>query len=122
MPHSVFSQASFWLMLLLSLLPPFAIYGGLLVRRAISPKTVALLGLLLVLIAGVDVFLLQALSAAARASPSLADDAVFTSELSVALYLFPATFGGIGVNMISHVLLRHLAEAERRFGGQGGDR
>jgi hypothetical protein len=29
--------------------------------------------------------------------------------------VLPAVFGGIGVNLISHVLLRHLAEAEERF-------
>lgn len=33
----------------------------------------------------------------------------------MALYLFPAMFGGIRVNIISHVLLRHLDEAELRF-------
>jgi len=27
----------------------------------------------------------------------------------------PVVFGGIGVNLISHVRLRHLTEAEKRF-------
>ncbi|MNV98981.1 hypothetical protein D3C71_1942950 [compost metagenome] len=67
------------------------------------------------LISGVDVYLLQSLAAVAKNTPSLADDAVFISELSIALYILPVVFGGIGVNLISHVLLRHLTEAEKRF-------
>ena len=75
----------------------------------------AQVALALVLIAGVDVYLLQSLSSLAKTSPSLADDALFVSELSIALYVLPVVFGGIGVNLISHVLLRHLTEAEKRF-------
>jgi len=41
--------------------------------------------------------------------------AVFVSEVSFALYLFPLMFGGIGVNMVSHVLVNHLTAAENRF-------
>ncbi|MNY42955.1 hypothetical protein D3C86_1778840 [compost metagenome] len=55
------------------------------------------------------------MAAVAKNTPSLADDAVFISELSIALYILPVVFGGIGVNLISHVLLRHLTEAEKRF-------
>ena len=69
----------------------------------------------LVLIAGVDGYLLQSLANLAKISPSLADDAVFLSELSIGLYVLPLVCGGIGVNLISHVLLRHLGEAEARF-------
>ena len=39
----------------------------------------------------------------------------------MALYLFPATFGGIGVNVISHVLVQHLVEAEKRFAREHRD-
>lgn len=46
------------------------------------------------------------------------DDAVFTSELATALYLLPALFAGIGVNMLSHILISHLAQAEKRFNGR----
>ena len=53
--------------------------------------------------------------AMAKLTPSLADDAVFVSELSLALYLLPAMVGGIGVNVISQVLIRHLVEAEKQF-------
>lgn len=113
--HSVFSELRFWLMVLVSIVLPFTIYTTLLLKRAVSRMTVLLLGFTLVAIAGIGVFMLQLLATAARASPSLADDVLFVSELSTALYLFPAMFGGIGVNMISHVLVSHLAAAERRF-------
>jgi len=73
------------------------------------------LGIILAAIAGLDVFLLQSMATAAKATSSLSDDAVFLSELSIALYLLPTMFGGIGINLVSHVLLRHLEKAERAF-------
>lgn len=72
-------------------------------------------GILLVFIAGIDIFLLQRLMAMARSSVSLLDDLIFSSSISVALYLLPGLFAGIGVNMVSHVLVSHLAVAEKRF-------
>lgn len=118
MNQSVFADLWFWLMLLVSFALPFGIYALLLAKRAISPVSVLLLGFTLVAVAGLDVFLLQSLATAARATPSLADDAVLLSEVSVALYLFPLMFGGIGVNVISHVLVQHLVEAEKRFAAE----
>jgi hypothetical protein len=41
------------------------------------------------------------------------DDQLFLSELSVALYLLPLASAGIGINMVSQVLLEHLRQAER---------
>jgi hypothetical protein len=113
--HSVFVELRFWLMVVVSVVLPFCIYGVLLVKRAISRVTALLLGFLLVMIAGLDIFVLQSLAAAAKLTPSMADDVLFRSEMSLAFYLFPAMFGGIGVNVISHVLVRHLVEAEARF-------
>ncbi len=115
MSESVFAELRFWLILVVSVVLPFGVYGVLLVKRAISRTTVLLLGFTLVAIAGLDVYFLQSLTAAAKLTPSLADDAVFISEISLALYLFPAMFGGIGVNVISHILVSHLVTAERRF-------
>lgn len=115
MSDSVFVEVRFWFMLLVSAVLPFVIYGVLLVKRAISRRTVLLLGFSLIGIAGLDVYVLQRLSAAARLSASLADDAVFLSEISLALYLLPAMFGGIGVNVVSHILVSHLVEAEAQF-------
>lgn len=115
MSNSVFVELRFWLLVLCSLVAPLAIYTAMLVKRAISRKTVLLLGVVLVGIAGLDVYLLQILSAKARLTPSLADDWLFSSELSMALYLLPLLFGGVGVNLVSHVLTQHLREAEARY-------
>ena len=114
MSLSVFVEVRFWLLVIFSLVLPAGIYGVLLRSRSISSLAVLVFGVALVLIAGVDVYLLQSLSSLAKTSPSLADDALFVSELSIALYVLPVVFGGIGVNLISHVLLRHLTEAEKR--------
>lgn len=115
MNPTVFLHVKFWLLILFSSLLPVAIYWALLTRRAIAPLSVLVFGLVLVVIAGVDVYLIQGLTAAAKLTSSSVDDAVFDSELTLALYVFPALFGGIGVNLISHVLIRHLGDAERKF-------
>lgn len=115
MSLSVFVELRFWLLVVFSLVLPAGIYTVLLITRSISRWAVLGFGIALVLIAGVDVYLLQSLASLAKNSPSLADDAVFVSELSIALYILPVVFGGIGVNLISHVLLHHLSGAEKRF-------
>lgn len=74
MSNSVFVELRFWLLVLCSLVAPLAIYATMLFKRAISRKTVLLLGVVLVGIAGLDVYLMQILSAKARLTPSLADD------------------------------------------------
>ena len=115
MNASVFVELRFWLLVVFSLVLPAGIYAALLRIRAISRRAVLCFGIALVLIAGVDVYLLQSMAALARQTLSAVDDAVFASEVSIALYVLPAVFGGIGVNLISHVLLHHLSEAEKRF-------
>ncbi len=115
MSATVFTELKFWLLIVFSFVLPLGIYAVLLSKRAISRYTVLVFGLTLVVIAGVDVYLLQSLAVSAKLSPSVADDAVFLSEISLALYLLPAMFGGIGINLVSHVLVNHLAEAEKRF-------
>ena len=115
MVKTVFVEAQFWLLVLFSIIVPVAIYYGLLKRRNISRNTVLLFGVVLLLISGVDIYLLQVLSKMAKTSLSHWDNSVFLSELSIALYLLPITYGGIGVNLISHVLIRHLSRAQRRF-------
>ncbi|HSI54218.1 MAG: hypothetical protein ACAH21_15270 [Ramlibacter sp.] len=115
MSASVFAEFKFWLLVLSSVIAPFGIYGALLAKRAISRWTVLAFGLGLVALAGADIWLLQNLSEAAKHTPSLADDSLFVSELSLALYLLPALFAGVGINMVSHVLVSHLVEAEARF-------
>jgi hypothetical protein len=115
MSTTVFVEARFWLLIALSLAAPILIYAVLSEKRTISRAAVLTFGTALVAISGVDVFLLQSLATMARHSSSLVDDAVFASEVSVALYIVPIFFGGIGVNVVSHVLVVHLLRAERRY-------
>ena len=112
---TVFSEFRFWALVVFSLFVPPAFYWTLLVKRAIARSTVLLFGVLFIAIAGLDVYLLRHLEAAARLTPSLADDAIFASEVSLALYLLPALFGGTGINLVSHVLIEHLTAAEREY-------
>ncbi len=83
--------------------------------RAISRLTVLGFGIVLILLAGLDVVLLQKLSIWVRVVPIASGDHFFASEVSVALYLLPVVLAGIGVNLVSHILVQHLSEAERRF-------
>jgi hypothetical protein len=112
---TVFTEMRFWGLVLCSLVLPTAIFVTLFVRREFSKLTVLGFGLLLILLAGVDIFLLRALATMAQATPSLADDLVFSSALSIALYIFPAAFGTFGLNMVSHVLMHYLKQKELRF-------
>ena len=115
MSPTAFVEVKFWLFAACSVVVPVVIYGVLLAKRAVSHLTVLVLGLMLVVIAGVDLYLMQGLIATSKVTPSLADDAVFASEVTIALYLLPALFAGIGINLISHVLIRHLGPAERAY-------
>jgi hypothetical protein len=115
MSTTVFAELRFWLLVLFSIAIPCALYAALLATRSVSKMAVLLFGLTLVAIAGVDVYLLQVLSASAKLSPSLADDAIFVSEMTVAFYLLPALFAGIGINVVSHVLVQHLVQAESTY-------
>lgn len=115
MNTTVFVELKFWLLVTLSRVVPVLIYAVLMKRRAISRAAVLLFGLALILIAGLDVYLLQSLATLAKSSLPLADDAIFSSEISLALYISPILFGGVGVNLVSHVLVEHLLRAERQF-------
>ena len=118
---SVFTETTFWLMVAVSVVLPFGIYAVMISKQAISRWTVLVLGFTLVAIAAVNVYFLQRLATIAAATPSLADNVLFVSELRVALYLLPALFAGIGINLISHVLTTHLSAAERRFSEEHPD-
>lgn len=112
---TIFTELHFWALVSFSLVLPSAIFFTLFVRREFSKTTVLVFGLLLVAMASVDLVLLRALSSAALATPSLADDRVFASELSIALYILPAAFGTLGINMASHVLMHYVRKKELRF-------
>lgn len=120
MSNSVFVEFEFLALVVCSIFLPVGVYVYALLRRAISRSTVLLLGVILIVLSGIDIFLLQRLAEMVIHTPSLLDDALFASEAFTALYILPALFAGIGVNMLSHVLIRHLAEAEKRFNGRDG--
>jgi hypothetical protein len=113
MTQSVFVELKFWLLVAFSIVVPPLIIWGLLSVRRISRGHVLVVGLLLVSMAGFDVDLLQILKGESVQTLSTADDAVFSSEITLGLYLLPALLAGIGVNVISHILLQHLSDAER---------
>jgi hypothetical protein len=113
--ESVFLEKEFFLLVIFSLLFPALIYGTMWLRRAISRGTVLIFGFVLIALSGMDIYLLQILSSMAKHSSSLLDDKIFSSEISVALYLLPALFAGTGINLVSHILINHLNEAETRF-------
>ncbi len=115
MNNSVFFEFEFWLLVACSIVIPAGIYSVLLKKRAISHVTVLFLGVVLVLISGLDVYLMQTLKEMAKHTTSAIDDRFFVSELSIGFYLIPALFGGVGVNLVSHVLIRHLNDAENQF-------
>lgn len=117
---TVLYEVEFFLLVLTSVLLPAGIYATLLLKRSISQWTVLVLALVLIVLSGVDLVLLQKLAEKARLSSSTFDDRLFVTELSMALYLLPAVFAGIGVNLVSHVVIRHLNRAESRF--EHGDR
>ena len=115
MSDTVFFELEFLALLVCSIVLPIGVYIFAILTKSISRTTVLLLGITLIVLAGIDIVLLQRLADMARQSPSHIDDKIFASELSAALYLLPALFAGVGVNLVSHVLIRHLVEAEKRF-------
>ncbi len=115
MNPSVFAEKEFLLLIAVSIVLPIALYVFMMMKRALSRAAVLLFGITLVVIAGANVVLLQRLATMAKSSPSLLDDRLFLSEISLALYLLPALLAGIGINIISHVIVTHLGDAEREF-------
>lgn len=110
MQATAFAELEFWLLILTSVLAPALVWGMVLAKRTASRTTIPVLGLLLVVISGISFYLLQMLATHAKNSPSLADDGLFASELTLSLYLIPALFAGIGINFISDRLIGHVRE------------
>lgn len=113
--NSVFFEMEFVLLVMFSIVIPVGTYVFLYRRFAISRWTVVGFAILLIAISGIDVILLQSLSETAKSTSSALDDKFFASQMSLALYLFPAVFGGLGVNLLTHILVNHLDEAETEF-------
>lgn len=120
MSGSVFVELRFWALMLMSFGVPTALYFTLHRRRAISPRTVLLLGLTLVGVAAADTSLLRSLQIEAAKTASTLDD-FFASEMAIGLYLVPALFGGVGIDLISSVLRAHLQAAEHRYRSERKD-
>lgn len=110
MKYSIFLEMEFFLLVMFSFVLPAGIYGFLLHKKSISRLAVLAFALALIAVSGIDVILLQSLAARAKTTSALLDD-----QVSIALYLLPLVFAGIGVNLASHVLIKHLDEAEARF-------
>jgi hypothetical protein len=115
MSDSVFVEGEFFLLIAFSIVLPIGTYVYMMRKRALSRATMVLLGSLLVGMSGVTVYLLQLLADMAKATTSMLDDRIFASQVALALYLVPLLFAGIGVNIISDVLIKHLNLAEARF-------
>ncbi len=115
MNQNIYYETELILLVIFSVVIPAGIYGFLYSRISISRWTVMAFAMLLVAVAGIDVILLQSISEHARVTASLSDNKAFWGQLSLTLYLVPAVFAGLGVNVISHVLTNHLNEAEKKF-------
>jgi hypothetical protein len=115
MQESVFLDVQFFLLVIVSVIAPISAYIVMLRRRLASRGVILAFGSVLVIMAGINVYLLGWLSDAAKQTPSKVDDEVFASAVSLALFLFPAVFAGIGIHIISHVMIRHLDDAETLF-------
>ena len=113
--NSVFLEKEFIALIAFSIAFPIFIYFAIFHKRSISRATVVLFGVALIVLAGLDVFLLRILADMAKHTLSSIDKGLFNSEISVALYLLPALYAGTGINLISHILVSHLTVAEKKF-------
>lgn len=122
MNDSIFAEKEFFLLIVVSIILPVGLYAFMMAKKALARASVLLFGVILVIISGANVVLLQRLAAMAKISASALDNRVFASEISLALYLLPALFAGIGINIISHIIIAHLGDAERQFEREHNDR
>lgn len=114
MHDTVFVEVQFWLLVSFSIVLPGIIVWACLTVIPVSRNIILVLGLVLAGIAGFDFYLLQALARLAKATPSLVDDHIFASEITVGLYVIPAILAGVGINLTSHALIQHLTDAQGR--------
>jgi hypothetical protein len=114
-------EVKFLLLVVCSVVLPPAIYSILLLKKAISRSTVLFFGIALIVLAGTDVALINILLASAKHTLSILDARFFASQLKIALYLLPALFAGIGINVVSHILVSHLVSAEKKFAQEHPD-
>lgn len=122
MRESVFFEFEFVLLVASSFVVPIGIYIYLLRKKAISRRSILAYSMLLIALSVLDIFLLQSLAESAKLTLSPLDDKLFSSGLSIALYILPVIFAGIAINLVSHILNKHLDEAEQQFKQQPATR
>ena len=120
MGTTAFAELEFWLLVTLSMVAPLLVWRTFHSKKTASRKTIFVLGLVLVATSGTAFYLLQVLANQSKHSPSMADDDLFASELTLSLYLLPALFAGIGINLISDRLIRHLNDLDDASGHDAG--
>lgn len=112
MGQAIYLEFEFWALLIFTILIPSGILIWMMMKRKFSRISIVTIGIMLVVIAGVDAIFLRMLSAKAKVSPGIVDDQIFVSEISIALYIIPLILAGVGVNLASHVLCNHLEISE----------
>ncbi len=103
---------SFWSLVIISLLFPGSIIFYLTRKQSRNRYAILFCGIALVILAGVDMLILQRLGVLAKATSMKWDDPIFSSELSIALYVLPLTCAGIGIDIISYVITCHFQMME----------
>ncbi len=112
MQQSIYLEYEFWGLLACTIILPAGIILWLMWKRTFRRTTLSMVGILLVILSGLDAIFLQRLQTKAKATLDLLDDRIFVSEISIALYIIPLILAGIGVNLASHVLVEHLSITE----------
>jgi hypothetical protein len=115
MSQTVFFEFQFVALVASSIVAPAVIFGIMLWKRAMSRATVLAFGIALIVLSCVDVALLEMLDSAAKLTPPLIDDRMFSSEVSIALFVLPAVLAGVGTNVVSQLLVSHLEKIEKQF-------
>lgn len=96
-------------------IPSFAIYLLLYLKKSTSPLVVFLCGIGLIFVSVVTLFKLGDISEMARVYLNPTGYKQVMTESRLALYVLPFLSAGVGSNLISHVLLQHLRRTEQIY-------
>lgn len=105
---TVLIKAEFWALVLTSLALPAGILWHLVRVVRISRRVLIGYSIVLMAISGLDVVLIKTIAVLARETTGLADDKIFLSEYSMALYLLPLITAAVGTNLLTYTITRHL--------------
>jgi hypothetical protein len=120
-PDSILIRVELWALILTSIAVPTAIIWHLVRVVRISRAFLIAYSLALMIISGFDLVLIKAIGALAQQTSSLADDRIFVSEYSLALYLLPLISATVGINLLSYTITRHLRIRSPDRGGRKRD-